>query len=524
MQMQTMELRCPYCRAAQSYAGAGHHTCEYCLRGFTAVDANQAASQASARAEAWLRERVGGSTDAEVVDQASRGYIFRERILPELRRDAARAREGLGAWLQTPLILPELARAHAGAPHPLLAHAGRVQQLVELRGRLEHRSVRGFAVDEAARDELDHLDIALDELIHQLNVVGATERGGPEGWAAVRTNLEALAERDRPKHEGDDLSALARERWQLLAALARHSEDCANGTHPPNQVEAVEALAVGLDGLAKRFNERKPPSVEARATALAVEAEARGARTLARWLSSRARLPGARERPLPELYQAVIPSMPAGVDPQSAADLLESWAGLAAVSRQESPAFALDDFGWVEAWATSHCARKRLGLFGDEESVASITPFLLPMWVASLGYSQHSKSLLGGGVEQRALALLDATARLNPPLTVLGSPPEPLRAALTHPIGVRTATIALPATTQGEALAGFRQAGRRRPDLQNARFELRGLVLVPAAMAVLRSRKGERAITTALADQVSISPQAYQRALAGDQLFRQFSR
>ncbi|HVH99909.1 MAG TPA: hypothetical protein VM869_14415, partial [Enhygromyxa sp.] len=153
MQLHSIELRCPYCHAAQTLALAGQHTCEYCLRAFTAVDADAAREQTTAAVTDWLSTQVGGSPTAEVVDLTSRVYIFRERILPELSRDCARALEGLGAWLQVPLVLARLVRS-AGERHPLLGAHLRMQHIVQLRARLEHEHIRRFAVDDESRREL----------------------------------------------------------------------------------------------------------------------------------------------------------------------------------------------------------------------------------------------------------------------------------------------------------------------------------------------------------------------------------
>lgn len=526
MQMQTAELRCPYCHAAQPSVEAGHHTCAFCLHGFTAFDAARARQTSAEQTDAWLRGRVGSNVDSpvEVIDRASRGYIFNQRIFPELRRDVARVHEGLGPWLQAPLILPELSRAPGGAPHPLSLYSGRMQALVALSGRLGHSEVQRFAVDEVAKAQLEQLGAPIDELIHLINIVEAGQRGGADGWGAVRSNLEAMASRPLTSSESDRFAGLRRERWQLLAALTRHYDDCARGQHSPSQLEGIEALIVSLRGLAERLRACASAPVEARAFALAVEREAEGAQLLARWLRCSERLPRAPEDSLPHLYTTLAPLIPPGSSPDRAATLVEGWTELAAVSRQEIAICVIEDFAWAEAWAESVRGRKRLGLFGEDEVVETIERFLLPVWVAELRYSQQRGRLLGGGVEQRTLALLDACAGTAETVAIFDPVPEPLRAALTHPVRVGAIDIALPETTAADARVVMQRALSRRPEFQNARFEVRGLALIPAVTVRLRARAGQRQVSTALQGRVQASKRARERVETARWLFARFAR
>lgn len=524
MQMQTIELRCPYCRAAQPATTAGHHTCEFCLRGFTAIDAARAQQQGAEQADAWLRARVGSQGEAEVVDRASRGYIFNHRILPDLRRDVARAQEGLGSWLQEPLIIPELALIQPSAMHPLLAAAGRMQGLVELRERLDHEEVRRFAVDDVATAQLHALAAPIAELIHMINVVEAGRRPGPEGWKAVRSNLDVLVQQHGTRSDPDDLAGLQVERWKLLSSLAGHYDDCARGQHPSSQLTALEATIMGLDRLVERLQACTKHPLEARSSALAVEREAAGARVLLRWLRCRSRLPWAHAPSVPQMSQALATLLPRVNGPEHGVSLLESWTALAAVTRQQAPICAVQDFAWSQAWAESMRKRKQFGLFGEDEEIAAIESFFAPAWIVRVNYSQQRGGLLGGGAEQQELALLDACASSPDKLALFSSRSEKLHAALAQPTYVNTMEIALPETTVADAQAVVRRALGQRPDLCNARFEVHGLALIPAVTVRLRTSKGARQVTGALRGLVPTSERTRERVEAGRWFFTQFAR
>lgn len=519
MQLHTLELRCPYCHAAQPTADAGRHTCEFCLRGFTAVEAAQAKHRSGLEAADWLRSRVGGEGEAEVVDQASRGFIFRQRILPELERDATRVCEGLGPWLQAPLILPELARGSTTGEHPLLRHRGRLEALAHQRARLSQEQIARFAVGESERAELAAMQTQLDQMVHLINVVEAAERGGSEGWAAVHTNLEALA---REPAGSAELGDLLTERWRLLGALAQHYAEVAGDRHPPDQIEVIDGIVDGLRSLSAKLRERSP-SGELRACALGVEREAAGASSLVSWLRCRSGLPRARAHSLSHLREALTPLLPDGRDPDHHVSLVNSWVEIAAAVRQETGFFALTDFSWVEAWAASQRRAKRFGLFGVDESILRIDTFFVPVWIAELTYSQHQGSFLGGGVEQQGLALVEACACSVDSFSILDPGHSEVYAALAQPTRLDSQEIALPATVAAEAQAVIDHALRLRSDLRNPRFELRGLALIPAATATLGSSQGQRrSATAALGGRLPASTYARDRVELGRWFFGQF--
>jgi hypothetical protein len=524
MKMQTVELRCPYCRAPQPTASAGQHTCEFCLRGFTAIDAARARQQGADQADAWLRARVGPKGEAEVVDLASRGYIFNQRILPELRRDAARAQEGLGPWMQEALILPELARSQTNAAHPLLVHATRRRALSVLGARHPHDEVRRFAVDDVAREQLGALAAPIAALIHLINVVEAGRRAGSEGWKAVHSNLDILAQQLGPNANPHEYAGLQVERWRLLASLAGHYDDCARGQHPSSQPAALEATIMGLVRLAQVLRTCTTNPVEARATALAVEREAAGAHILLRWLRCRNRLRWTPAPSVPQMAQTLAAVLPQMGGPERGVSLLESWTELAAVARQEASICVVQDFSWSQSWAESVRRRKRLGLFGEDEEIDAIECFFVPMWIARIIYSQQRGGILGGGTEQQELALLDACATTTDKLALLSSLSPQLDAALAHPAYVSTAEIALPETTMADAQAVVRRALGQRPDLCNARFDVRSLALIPAVTVRLRTAAGTRQVTGALRGLVPTSERTRERLETGRWFFTQFSR
>lgn len=524
MNMQTVELRCPYCRAPQPTASAGHHTCEFCLRGFTAIDAERARQQGTDQADAWLRARVGSKGEAEVVDRASRGYIFNQRILPELRRDVARAQEGLGPWLQEALIIPELARSQTNAAHPLLVHANRMRALVELRERLDHEEVRRFAVDDVACEQLSALGNPIAALIHLINIVGAGRRAGSEGWKAVRSNLDVLTQQRGAVTDPHGFAGLQAERWRLLAALAGHYDDCACGQHPSSQLATLEATIMGLARLGQSLHTCTTHPVEARASALAVEREVAGALILLRWLRCRDRLRWATTPSVAQMSRALAAVLPQVAEPERGVSLLESWTELAAVARQEASICAIQDFSWSQSWAESMRRRKRFGLFGEDEEIGTIECFYMPTWIVRLTYSQQRGGLLGGGAEQQELALLDACALAPEKLALLSSRSEQLIAALVHPAYVCSAEIALPETTMADAQAVVRRALGQRPDLCNARFEVHGLALIPAVTVRLRTSGSTRQVTGALRGLVPTSERTRERVETGRWFFTQFAR
>lgn len=522
MQLHSIELRCPYCHAAQALATAGQHTCEYCLRGFTAVDADAARERTTAAVSDWLSAQVGGSQAAEVVDLTSRVYIFRERILPELSRDCARALEGLGAWLQAPLVIARLVRP-AGERHPLLGVRQRMQHIVQLHARLEHEHICRFAVDDESRRELSRLSAPLAQLIHLINVVEASARGQTDDWRAVRGNLEALMNEPDSEPVCSGFATLVRERWRQLAELAGCYEQLSAGPSMIATIEKHDQLAASLRQLAEQLRECPERSTEAMAISLAVDREAAGAVEFGRWLRCQAGLPGARSLRVEGFVDQLGALLSSYTTNEQRLGVLECWTTLASAARHETPVLACDDFSWIDGWVAAERRVKRFGVLGVDEQLVAIERFMLPVWVIEVACSRQHGRILGGGVEQRMVGLLDACASTTAKLALLDPGQTWLSRALGRPGPIGAVEIALPSTDSGTAHAIVARALGERPELRNPRFGIRGLALLPAATARFSSTRGYRDITASLAGTVPTCNYARERVDAGRWLFSTFN-
>lgn len=513
MPLETSQVRCPYCNAAQMGDGAGQYTCEFCLQPFTTVDAHREESRLVEEIKKWVQQRVGSAAGGTTVDASSREFIFRQKVLPDLKREVDRALETVGAFGQFPLVLPPIPRApNRAGPSPFVSMRGQIPILKSLRVRLESEQVAAFAVTDPDRAAIASLDNRLAQLLHLFHVTGAASGQKPEGYAASRKNLEALIEEcgkhsDQPVDRRAYLLAL-QERYRALADACRLFEQIQSAPLLSGETAAqqAEAIAERLSRAAAAVEGSNWSPAEAMPTVIGVQAEAESCRSLAQWLRAYDGLCSGRQISFPAFAAKMEGSLSGGL-----AELGKSieWVVTAVrASRGEIAVGVIDDFSWVASWSEQARSRKALGLFGVEEKIAQIEQFLVPAWLAELTLSRSTGAIFKSGAEFRTLALVTACSPSPEKVRVLGQGDDRIVEALTQPRPINAGEFALPNSSPEVAQAIFTRALRARPDMLNASATVKGMVFLPAAVVHYQSKTGTREHPGCLGGQVSIDGNA----------------
>lgn len=535
MTTTTSQVHCPFCNAAQAPQGSGSYGCEFCLQPFTVQDAQREEARLLDEIRAWVEQKVGAAGGGAGVDAASRGYIFQQRVLPDIRRDVDRALERIGSYGQFPLLVVpvRVASPNSHRPNPLVAARRDILGLKGLRARLSSEEVASFATRDADRFAIRAMDRQLASLVHLSNVAEAAAGRTPEGYAAARRNLETLAEevaRSIATEGAQDRSLGAflgglHSRFQSLAEICRVCEEAGS----PNAISGAaladrsDGCAVALTETAQQVEASNYAPADAMPVVVAVHQEAAAARALARWLRSYETIAGRAQVSFPAFVMEMeaITGGP-NIPPDGQAEILEAVGYALAALRGAVAVPILSDFSWVGTWSESSRQRKSLGMFGVEEKLDGVEQFLSPFWIAELTYSRAHGAVFTSGQEQRAIVLLDACAPQAGRVVVVGAEHGVLAQALATQGSLAGAPVAMPRSNPTQVSAIMMHGLRAKPEYLNPRLRIRGMAFLPVASATYSSSQGARVTSACLGGSVPVDDYARTQVQTTQQLLNRY--
>jgi hypothetical protein len=533
--VEVTQILCPTCHGAQSAATSGNYKCEWCLAPFTVVDARREEQRLKSQDEGWLQQRLGGSVGGAAVDAASRAFIFRQRLLPDLKRDVDRALEGFTNYRQHALVLPPVPvpPAKTQSRNPLLDQRDTVLGLSGLRARLGNDAILGFAVAHEDQAALQSMERRMADVVHLSNVADAGARRDEVGYAVARRNLEALIveiDQSIAQEAGGDAGlawflAALRSRYAAMAEFARACEEtCSeNSVSGAEMAQRLEVTASRLLASSQNLQDSPYDPAQTMPCVVGMQVESAAIRVFARWLRSYDIVTSKCLTPFRE-FLCDIESLCTGAasTPDAKADLLEATTDALLTMRGERDAPVISDFSWVDAWAETGRAKKTWGLFGNEETINQTVRFLAPVWVAEISYSASTGAVFKEGVEGKALALLDACALDPARVCFLDGTHASLADSLGHAGRLVGGDVALPRSTAASANGVFAQAAKGRPNMLNARIQVRGLAWLPAAVAEFSSPKGSRSAISCMNGFVVLADAAVRQIDVSRQIVQRF--
>ncbi len=532
-----IQVRCPFCNGPQSVQADGNYTCEFCLQPFSIAQAQDEQSRLLDEIRGWLDKRIGSAgVAAGGVDASSRAYIFQQRILPDLRREVDRALEVLGAHGQHPLVpVPVPTQAPGGrVPNPLVANRREILTLKDLRARLQSESITSFAIGDGDQAAVRALDRRIGEVMSLSNVADAAHRRDGQGYVSARRNLETLLAQlgeTLAAPPGADptrrpfLAAL-QERYRGLVELCRLCEEACS----PNAIsgaalaDRAEQIALTLRAAASAVEASQHSPADAMPVVISTQGEAVGAEFLARWLRAYDALAGKALYAFPSFVGELGAVVEAGKrDAEAATELAEACGWLVRAVRGELAVPLHDDLSWSDGWTEAARAKKSLGVFGVEEQLTHVQRFLLPVWYAEVSFSRSTGAVFKEGVEGKCLGLVDATAPRPEKVLFLHDREDALARALDHPRLLSTRAVALPASTAKAAEQALKQACAGRPDMLQAKVQVRGMAFLPAVYAHYESKKGSRALAACAAGQVPVDTSVHASLRSAGEVLGRFA-
>lgn len=535
MSTNTTQLKCPFCGAANPLSDIDQIVCEFCLQPFTVTNAKSEESRLLEEIKAWLNTRVGGAGVAGSTDATSRSFIFKDKLLPELKRLVDRGLESLGGYGQHPLMQPPLPTPQREA-HPLLVERDHILGLKGLRAKLESPYIREFAVLEEDQKLLQRLDRRVLDLMHLSNVAHAAGQLNATGYASARNNLVTLAREagESAAFENKDpkqvrfLGAL-QTRYDSAAQLCRVFEElCSpNPTSGQEKAERLERIIRELEGSARAIEESDYDPGESMPIVLGIKQEVEGARLFVRWLRAYEALTARRPMPFMNFVHNLHALLVSSVSSkQEQIELLEACSFVVQVTHGAATTPVAADFGWVDSWVET--ARGKgclgmfdiLGLFGPLEELKGTERFLNPVWLARVNFSQAQGKVFKEGVETSNLLIVDAVSPSIEKVKMVSALPGGVGQQLQSPARLESLDIALPRSTANRAVQVFTAYVRNQGDIRNPKVELQGLGFVAAVVAHFSSKQGDRSAYGCLSGALDIDANARTQVQATRQLLQ----
>lgn len=495
--MTAHALICPSCGGPASHDPVDPSTnirCPWCGTRYERLGAEQALRALRSQIEKWLEQTTGAAASAQgttSIDVATRSFLFKDRILPDIRRDVRRVLdEEIGDVLGSPIMVPPfLARmpGFTGEDAALVSSRDRILALRELRARLEAPDVTAFVTSAADQLALQKLLVEIDRTMLASNAAWALASSGLRAGAPlVRNNLGRLRESAR-------LSAAETATDPAGAALSRAYEvrsECILGAidamvATPPEVDQLDACANRLEETAQWLLTADSRDLRGALASTGVHRDA----TALRILAAIAKHAATSSLPLLDLLECSGP-LAACLEGATRADDAVEIAGVytmtIAAAACGTPLCAVVDTSWGRV--AVEAARQ-----GDERP-GQTDVILSPFWVMPARHAKAEGFLLVSGRQVDSIAVVAASS--DGESVLLLDPQEPfaqlIQQALAHP--VRAPWQVDPVRTGPSAARVIARKSMRASDLKNVVLTDASLVYLPLGVVQFEGSRGRRPV------------------------------
>lgn len=525
---EAVSLQCPGCMAPlplPSDPSQVNVVCDYCGGTFALQTASEEMDRLKNDIRKWISQVAGNAGIGTTVDEASRKFIFNDKLLPPLKNAADRATDVFSLTRYQSLFTFSLLTGLPSSPfHHTLRSAPNLNYLVdkikETVVRVQSPEIRLFAIGEKEQYELHALEVRCLEAGYLSNVRHHLTSPTPDGFHKAKTNLQALNELYNttnqlvssidPSLAG--FSAALATRMKLLEEAVNTLEDLfssTDGVMTDYVAENLELITVKLEQTASAI---EATGMKPRETVPAAEGTRNDADTV-RILATCVRFYGqcGAETGLPfTVFLANLEEMVEKAQTPSS-DLrwlsaflsnltlhMESIAGEASLP-------VVPDFGWAEGRMVTLV---KSSFLSGKESVEGERKILLPFWLAELDFSQQKGVIFKKGTMASGLILTEAM-RHNKQCFVVNSS-DPLSDQCYNAVGSR-ATIGrstpavVPVVGSDDALKYMKQFVSSTQGYAGGNVRQLHLIYLPVVGARYYTQKSERREILAPSNSIALS-------------------
>lgn len=523
---EAVALKCPGCMAplrVVSDPSQASIICEYCGGTFALQTATEEMERLRSDIRRWISQVAGSAGIGTTVDEASRRFIFKDKLLPPLRSATDRATEVFSMSRYQPLFAFSLLSRLPSSPFhqalQLTPDSGYlVDRVKETVARVQSPEIKVFAVGGKEQYELHSLEVQCLEIVYLSNVRHPMAASTPDGLQKAKKNLEGLAElfSTESKLASSVDPFLARFSSALATRMKAVGQAVDILNHLLSNPEGVmtDRVASDLESAAAQCDqaviEIESSGREPKESVPAAEGTRMDAQTI-RILSACVRLFGQCGAETGESFTGFLATLEQIVAQSGASDL--SWLSnflsrivlhMDAIAGEASLP-VVSGFGWVDGTMVSLV---RSSFLGGKESAEGEKKVLVPFWLAELDFSKQKGIIFKKGQAIQGLIFLEAS-RHNQQCCVVTSS-DPLSAqcynAVKSPTSIGWSTPAVvPVVSPDDALKRMKHFISSTQGYIGAYAKLLNLVYLPVAVARYYTRKAERREVLAPSTSIHIS-------------------
>lgn len=506
-------LRCPGCMATLAPPldpTATSAVCEYCGGTYALQAAESEMADLRSKLRTWMSEMTGSSGGGSGIDEASRSFIFRDKLYPSLRVAADRATEVFSFSRHQALFSVPIAEGLRNSPLREALQASPdlpslVDKLKDVVVRLESPELSVFAVGAREKADVAALEVQCQEAIYlgyaRRHVASFTS----DALQKAQTNLRAVGKlyAEVAKLAGPADAAFAGAMAIRVEAVESAEGELSGLLHGTGAIDAgavSERLAKHAasceEAAAKIESSGKEPK-DVIPAAEGARMDAQSMRLLGKAVDLFGTCGAATGQSFSQFADELGAIVASAAEPSSdlawLADFVDKLAiHLLAVSGEARVA-VVDSFDWVEPVATSQI---RSTLLGGRETASVSGRQLYPFWVADLFFSKQKGVIFKKGQAEEGLMLLDA-ARQSTTWAKTQSGDAASQAILGalasgKDLAGRGSEALIPVVGADSAAKRMKAILESREELRGATARLRGVVYLPVASVEYRGKHDVR--------------------------------
>lgn len=516
MPVDAVALRCPGCMAPLPVPQDKFQTsvtCEYCGGSFALKIASEEMERLRDDVRRWISETATKAGTSSIIDEASRQFIFHNKIWPQLTVTVDRAVEFYQATRYMPLFtFPILANLESSPFNDALLLTPDITSLVDrlksVVAQIQSPELAPFAINDREKSDLLALEVNCMEVVHFSNVRFSLAMFTTDGFERARTNLHAVGGLYSAAAETSAVVDAAYGKLMLAQSTRLSADEKAVEILAKlmSQSEGVliEPMVIELENAArnceKAASDIESSGREPKETAPASEGCRNDAQVI-QMLADCTRIYSQCAVESGEGFASFLGMLELAIDkvktPESDINWLKSFLSNlrrhmgAVVSEIEVP--VVSDFSWVEPLAA---ASVRRSLFSGNETYDVKDRLLLPFWMAEMHFSEQKGSwIFKKGQSAKGLMFMDATKQIGTCFILLGDSQlaeQSLRACESPGVIGQSALAVMPIVSADIALKRMKTFIDGSEQYRGGFVKMVDIVYLPSAIVRYVNRKGER--------------------------------
>jgi len=512
---EAIALKCPGCMAplpSPSDPSQTSVTCEYCGGTFALQTANEEMERLRSDIRKWISQVAGSAGIGTTVDEASRRFIFNDKLLPSLKTATDRATEVFNITrYQSLFSFSLLNKLHCSSFQQVLQsmpdQGYLVNRIKETVARVQSPDINVFAIGEKEKYELHSLELRCLETSYLSNVRHHMVDSTSEDLQKAKTNLQALAELYSKSSQlsisidpsfarfssalAARMKAVEKAVDILIYLLSGHEAIMTDSIISDLKSAAMQCdqAAIEIESAGREQKESVPAAEGTRIDAQSIRILTACVQVFGQCGAETGELFADFLNALEQLVdQAIGPSSDLVWLSTFLSDLVLHMNAIAG----EASLPVVSDFGWVEEKIRNSAHSL---LFGGKESAENEKEILLPFWLAELEFSEQKGVLFKKGQAVRGLILLEAARHNKQCYVVASSDPLSVQCynAIKSPTPIGHSTFAVvPMVGPGDALKHMKQFISTTEGYASGNVNLLNLVYLPVALVRYYTKKTER--------------------------------